>query len=913
MNNHLQGRVKQLAAISLTIAAVGLLWLALSAGGNAPTVLAQTGGTPTPQAATEPVDGQGVENATISEGKIKPPQYPNMDSDLNRIIEQVQSGQFSAQVAAASAPIHDEQSVAVTLYITEGYAQDLWDWLEENGASPRNIGTDYIEAYIPVSLLPDASQQEGVISVRTIIPPQPAQGAVVSEGVEAHGVPAWHAGGIKGSGVKIGIIDAGFKGFAELMGTELPSTVEARCYTAVGVFTSSLTDCIPTERTESTKLHGTAVTEAAFDIAPEADYYIANVWSFGDLLETVEWMESEGVDVVNMSLGFSFHGPGDGTTPYSNSPLKTVDAAVRGGIIWVNAAGNQARANWFGNYSDTDTDNVHDFSATTKDECNGVRIELDPLEGFTAQLRWEGSWGGADTDLDLYLVALSGNTFILPDDAVAQSVTAQSGRASDVPFERIRIGYGDIPNGVYCLAVVKHSGEAPNWVQVLAWGASGALQHHTAAHSITNPAESSNPGLLAVGAAGRNSSISNPFDTTIIEPFSSRGPTLDDRTKPDIVGADAGQSVTYRTERNLNGYFFGTSQASPHVAGLAALVRQRFPQYSPQQTAQYLKDNAAPRGAAGADNIWGHGFAHLPASDAPTLTSTATPVPSPTPEPTATPTSTPSSTPEPTATPTLTPSPTPKPTATSTPTPSPTPESPDGSEIENRVKILEALIVTLQNAIDALTSRVAALELGASQPTPTPTQTPTPTATPLPPGVTPEPTATAEPTATPEPDPCFIDVPASSGLPIVLSGSWTQECVYSLSRERIEEITGIPLAAGARYYRYTGFEVTAVGSGAWTATLESSKDTALFLWEWDEENEGRVFVAGNDDIVRGNTNSKVSWTPTGGKVYYIDMTTYEPQTLGDFTLTVSSGSSGTQGMEVRGIQHDAMPSRLDRR
>ena len=244
MNNHLQGRVKQLAAISLTIAAVGLLWLALSAGGNAPTVLAQTGGTPnpTPQAATEPVDGQGVENVTISEGKIKPPQYTNMDSDLNRIIEQVQSGQFSAQVAAASAPIHDEQSVAVTLYITEGYAQDLWDWLEENGASPRNIGTDYIEAYIPVSLLPDASQQEGVISVRTIIPPQPAQGAVVSEGVEAHGVPAWHAGGIKGSGVKIGIIDAGFKGFAELMGTELPSTVEARCYTAVGVFTSSLTD-----------------------------------------------------------------------------------------------------------------------------------------------------------------------------------------------------------------------------------------------------------------------------------------------------------------------------------------------------------------------------------------------------------------------------------------------------------------------------------------------------------------------------------------------------------------------------------------------------------------------------------------------------------------------------------------------
>ncbi len=884
MNNHLQGRVKQLAAISLTIAAVGLLWLALSAGGNAPMVLAQTGDTPTPQAATEPADEHGVENFTLIEGKINPPKYPNMDSNLNQIVEQVQTGQFSAQVAAASAPIHDEQSVAVTLYITEGYTQDVWDWLEENGASPRNIGTDYIEAYIPVSLLPDASQQEGVISVRTIIPPHPAQGAVVSEGVAAHGVPAWHAGGIKGRGVKIGIIDLGFKGFAELMGTELPSTVEARCYTDVGVFTSNLTDCIPARSTESTKLHGTAVTEAAFDIAPEADYYIANVWSFGDLLETVEWMESEGVDVINMSLGFLFNGPGDGTTPYSNSPLKTVDAAVSGGIIWVNSAGNQARANWFGSYSDTDTNNVHEFSATG-DECNGVRIDLDPFEGFTAQLRWEDSWGGADTDLDLFLVSLSGNTFRLPEDAVARSVTNQSGRASDVPFERIRIGYGDIPNGVYCLAVVRHSGEAPNWVQVLAWGASGALQHHTAAHSITNPAESSNPGLLAVGAAGRDGSVSNSFDTTIIEPFSSQGPTLDDRTKPDIVGADAGQSVTYRTARNPNGYFFGTSQASPHVAGLAALVRQRFPQYSPQQTAEYLKENAEPRGAAGADNIWGHGFAHLPDD----VETPDDPTPTPTPSPTATPVP---------------------------------PQVP--SEVLNRISALESLMATLQGMIASLQStmaaldgRVAALERNASVQTPTVTPTVTATSDPRVPTPTPTVTPTPElrvptptPTVTPTPDPCRIDMPASSGLPVTLSGSWTQDCIYSLSRERIEEITGIRLGAGARYYRYASFEVTAAGNGAWTATLESDKDTAMFLWERNEENE-EVFVVGNDDF-EGHINSRVSWTPTEGKVYYLDMTTYEPYTLGDFTLTISSGSSDTQDMEVRGMQGDAMPSRLDR-
>ncbi len=597
-----------------------ILWLALSVASDTPMALAQAGDTPTPEATTESGDDFGDQPLPPFEGKLNPSQYSNMDSNLNRIVEQAQSGQFTAQAAAANAPIHREESVAVTLYVTESYAQDVWDWLKESGASPRNIGIDYIEAYVPVSLLPATSELEGVISVRTIVPSQPAQGVVISEGMAAHGAPAWHAAGIKGQGIKIGVIDGGFKGFAELMGSELPAPAQWRCYTEVGVFTSNPTDCIPTEAPESSRLHGTAVTEAAFDIAPEADYYIANPHSLGDLRAAVDWMVSEGVDVINMSVGFLFHGPGDGTTPFSNSPLRTVDAAVEGGAIWVNAAGNSAWANWFGPFTDSNANGVHEFSATG-DECNGVFIELAPFEGFTAQLRWEDFWGGASSDLDLYLVSLSGNTFRIPEDAVGNSEEVQAGRAGDIPFERIEIEYGDIPDGVYCLALNRHAGAAPDWIQILVWGAASRLQHHTPAHSITNPAESANAGLLAVGAAGRNAgsddnSFDNPFDTTIIESFSSQGPTLDDRPKPDIVGADAGQSVTYRSERNPNGYFFGTSQASPHVAGLAALVKQRFPEYGPQQIAQYLKDNAEARGAAGIDNVWGHGFAKLLASGA---------------------------------------------------------------------------------------------------------------------------------------------------------------------------------------------------------------------------------------------------------------------------------------------------------
>ena len=117
--------------------------------------------------------------------------------------------------------------------------------------------------------------------------------------------------------------------------------------------------------------------------------------------------------------------------------------------------------------------------------------------------------------------------------------------------------------------------------------------------------------MLAVGAA--------PFyDPNTIEFFSSRGPTPDGRTKPEIVGIDCAASVSYehfiRSSNGQSCWFPGTSQASPHVAGMAALVRQRFPDFTAEQTAAYLKNNAEPRGAV-PNNTWGYGLAKLPTTD----------------------------------------------------------------------------------------------------------------------------------------------------------------------------------------------------------------------------------------------------------------------------------------------------------
>ena len=94
----------------------------------------------------------------------------------------------------------------------------------------------------------------------------------------------------------MGIIDVGFEGFRGLMGIDLPTTVMARCYTDIGVFTQDLADC------EVDDDHGTIVAESLIDIAPEVSLYIAHPRSRGDLRAAVDWMVSQGVSVINRSV-----------------------------------------------------------------------------------------------------------------------------------------------------------------------------------------------------------------------------------------------------------------------------------------------------------------------------------------------------------------------------------------------------------------------------------------------------------------------------------------------------------------------------------------------------------------------------------------------------------------------------------
>lgn len=107
--------------------------------------------------------------------------------------------------------------------------------------------------------------------------------------------------------------------------------------------------------------------------------------------------------------------------------------------------------------------------------------------------------------------------------------------------------------------------------------------------SITDPGNADL--VITVGATHR----SKPH-TYGVSYFSSRGPTGDGRSKPDLVAP--GEKITAPLPDNSAGIKDGTSQAAPHVSGAAALMMARHTELigSPQLVKEVLCSTATDLG-----------------------------------------------------------------------------------------------------------------------------------------------------------------------------------------------------------------------------------------------------------------------------------------------------------------------------
>lgn len=399
-----------------------------------------------------------------------------------------------------------------------------------------------------------------------------------------HRAATWQSAGYLATGVKVGIIDGGFTGISARLGVELPSTVQGRCYSGVGTFTSNLSDC------EAEGIdHGTAVAETVVDMAPGVSLYVANPFSLQDYERTVTWMTSNGVRIINASLVTSYQGPGDGSDPTGASLYTVVAQASSAGALWVNSAGNSGENGWVGPWSDPDGDDFLDFSGD--DEGNGM--DLAAGQGVIVTARWNDTWGRSTNDYDIGVFDPAGAL-------IASSVDTQDG--SDDPVETL---FFKAPvSGTYDVVATRHVGAQVSRFQLLVLtGGASPLEHRDAAETIPSPVDSKATGMLTVGAVD----VAAP---QLIESYSARGPTLDNRIKPDLVAGDCGTTTSIGT-------FCGTSQSAPHVTGAAALVLDAFPSFTAQQVAAYLRSHAIPLGGATPNNTYGHGRLDLGAPPGP--------------------------------------------------------------------------------------------------------------------------------------------------------------------------------------------------------------------------------------------------------------------------------------------------------
>jgi subtilisin family serine protease len=497
-----------------------------------------------------------------------------LSSSLGELKKEYEKRAMASQTYAQSRSLRTEYPDKVTVYLISEPGTIIDEGsLQAYGAEIIKSADNVWKVKAPINMIETiADNVEGIAFIK--LPDKGIPSAIESEGVGLTGASSYHSAGHTGSGVKVAVIDIGFAGLSSAISDgELPNTVVSIDCTG--------SSCIPTDFSSETDLHGTAVAEIVHDMAPESTLHLIKISDTLDLKDANDYAIANGIKIINHSVSHFNNNFYSGECYNSNS-VCTANNAYINGILWVNAMGNMAKKHYGATFTDSDGDEYHDVAAGDDETIN---IEANAGDIIDVYLTWE-AWPTTDQDYDLGLYDSDLNL-------VASSETSQTG--TQPPTEAI---YYSVPaNDTYHLAIYKYSATSDHRLAVF------SLNHHTdpaaASNSITSPADATD--VLAVGAIDYSNWFTGPQES-----FSSQGPCSDGSTKPEISGPDNTTSYTYGHG------FSGTSAASPHVAGAAALILSNNPTYSVSQLWNALTSSAVDMGSSGQDNIYGYGRLNLP-------------------------------------------------------------------------------------------------------------------------------------------------------------------------------------------------------------------------------------------------------------------------------------------------------------
>ncbi len=530
-----------------------------------------------------------------------------------------------AEIAAASGRhVEGTPQPRVAVEVLTPYDRQVGDEIVRLGGSVTgSVPGAVVQASVPIDRADAVALARGVEFVQAPreVNQRPRQieaagfGPTVNTGLAGMNATAWQNAGIRGGGVRIGIVDfftTSQWNPAEQGPVPSPANGHMFCRDSIG---GGLCNADGSINSSEGDPHGLAVTEIVKDTAPDADVFIASISTVSDLRAAVDWFSANGVSIMTRSLGSAFDGPGDGTGPVDS----VVDYAASLGIVWFNSAGNDAGDGYMKvTVAATEADGSVDFTPGD----NLLRLGGDGTGCFELDgIRWANDWylppsQRTDYRVEVYQptsAAAAGGLHDNPAQLVpvdldptspgVQHIADANQRGGAEPLE-MADSFWCTSTGVSYLRIVRNRntpiGAVPDQLEIASTLRDLEYDSPAAGSAAKPVVDSANHSLVAVGA------LDSPTANTVAA-YSSQGPTTDGRIKPDIVAPSCVTSSIY------GACFAGTSASSPEAAGVAALVLGAGLATPGEPLAALVKHFTVDIGAPGPDEAAGSGKLVLPA------------------------------------------------------------------------------------------------------------------------------------------------------------------------------------------------------------------------------------------------------------------------------------------------------------
>ncbi|MBK9764245.1 MAG: S8 family peptidase [Flavobacteriales bacterium] len=350
--------------------------------------------------------------------------------------------------------------------------------------------------------------------------------------------------------------------------------------------------------------------------------------------------------VINMSWGLNWIGTLDGNSLISQA----IEQYAAEGVVFVASGGNNGNVNFHIKKAfsgDTLRSRIQFYPYDANPNMWGQSLTMwgEVGNAFSAGIFVNNSNGVTVMQTPIYSTATQPaylDSFLLAGtDTVYFNLTSEAAHPlNDRPHFRLRVKNENtqlrvilkataVTGTVHIWNMTELTNDVGNWGQEFQAYGAGSISGDDH-YAISEPACTEN--LITVGAySSETQTQSGQFFGGALAGFSSEGPTMDDRMKPDITapGVSVASSISSFTDEvvtavatvdhNGRSYpfarFSGTSMSGPAVAGIVAMILEAHPGITPAEVRELLKqtarlDNNTGVIPAGGSTIWGFGKAN---------------------------------------------------------------------------------------------------------------------------------------------------------------------------------------------------------------------------------------------------------------------------------------------------------------